>query len=128
MTDYEIVYYVARNGACPFKDFLEGSQDKVRAKFFKIMKVLEALGPNLKRPLSDTLRDGIRELRVVFSGSQHRAFYFFSDGRRIIVTHGIVKKSDRVPPGEIERAIRYRNDYLSRRASGEIEEDPPSHV
>ncbi len=70
--------------------------------------------------LADVLRGGIRELRVVFGGDQFRALYFFWDGDQIIVTHGIIKKSDKVPPAEIERAIRYRADYIGRKKRGEL--------
>lgn len=92
------------------------------AKFIKLLTLLQEHGPNLKRPYADALRDGIRELRLIFNRNQYRALYFFTDGRRIIITHGIIKKSDEVPGKEIDRAIRYRDDYDERKRHGEIEE------
>lgn len=35
-------------------------------------------------------------------------------GKRIIITHGFLKKTDRVPEGEIERAERIIQDFLER--------------
>ena len=116
----KISYYTTARGDCPFQSFLDGSTEKVKAKFFKLMTILQEQGPNLTRPYADILRDGIRELRVIFGGDQFRAFYFFWDGAEIIVTHGIIKKSDKVPPGEIDRALRYRADYIRRKKSGEL--------
>mgnify|MGYP001564565848 CR=1 FL=1 len=58
-------------------------------------------------------------LRAGFGGDQYRAFYFFWDAGDIVVTHGLIKKSDQVPPGEIDRALRYRDDFLRRKASDE---------
>jgi phage-related protein len=116
---YVVKYYVTARGDCPFKTFLEGSQPKVQAKFIKILDLLAHQGPNLKRPYADMLRDGIRELRVLFSGNQYRALYFFIMGRHIVITHGILKNTDRVPPEEIDRALRYKGDLEMRLKRGE---------
>ena len=32
-------------------------------------------------------------------------------GSKIIMTHGFRKKTDKTPPGEIDRAKEYRKDY-----------------
>ncbi|MCI0693237.1 type II toxin-antitoxin system RelE/ParE family toxin [candidate division KSB1 bacterium] len=40
--------------------------------------------------------------------------YFFTRGNTIILPHGFVKKTTKVPENEIERAIRYRRDYVVR--------------
>lgn len=40
--------------------------------------------------------------------------YFFS-GKIIVVTHGFLKKSSKVPPEEIERAKRSMNDYMRKK-------------
>lgn len=85
------------------------------------LDLLQEHGPNLKRPYADILRDDIRELRVGFASSQYRAFYFFMAGAHIVITHGILKNMDKVPPGEIERAIRYKRDWEERLKRGEIE-------
>ena len=114
-----IRYYTTPRGDCPFESFLDGSTDKVRTKFLKLLGVLEERGSELRRPYADFLRDGIWELRVGFGGDQYRAFYFFWDAGDIVVTHGLIKKSDQVPPGEIDRALRYRDDFLRRKASDE---------
>jgi phage-related protein len=117
---YEISYYKTVRGDCPFQSFLDGATIKVENKFAKLIEVLREEGPNLKRPYADVLRDGIRELRVGFGGDQFRALYFFILGRRVVITHGIIKKTEEVPVAEIERAIRYRRDYCQRLDRGDI--------
>jgi len=67
------------------------------------------------------LRDGIRELRVAFGGNSYRAFYFFIVGDLIVITHAFIKKTDKVPQAEIDRALRYRCDFESRLRRGEFE-------
>ncbi|MDO9027634.1 MAG: type II toxin-antitoxin system RelE/ParE family toxin [Candidatus Roizmanbacteria bacterium] len=49
-------------------------------------------------------KNGIFELRVSFENRISRSFYFYESGRRIIFTHGFVKKEQRTPNSEIERA------------------------
>jgi len=116
---YRIDFYRTPRGDRPFQIFLDGCTDKVRSKFIKWLDLLKEQGPDLKRPYADALRDGIRELRVALGGDQYRALYFFWDGDTIVITHGIIKKTAEVPPGEIDRAIRYRADYLRNKRSGD---------
>ena len=117
---YQTLYYKTTRGDCPFQTFLDGTTDRVRSKFFKLLKLLEEHGPNLKRPYADALRDGIRELRVGLGGDQYRALYFFVSGRTIVITHGIIKKTDAVPAGELQRAINYKNDFFARWNNKEV--------
>ena len=41
--------------------------------------------------------------------------------KKIIITHGFLKKSNIIPVGEIERAERIMQDFLQRYKRGEIE-------
>lgn len=42
--------------------------------------------------------------------------YFFTIGKKIILTNGFTKKTLKTPPGEIELAKKYRADYERREA------------
>ena len=46
---------------------------------------------------------------------QSRCRSFFVVGRKIILTNGFVKKTDRTPRAEIDLAKKYRDEYLSRK-------------
>jgi len=116
---WEILFYETIRGECPFRTFLDSSDAKVQAKFIKLLDLLEEHGPDLKRPYADLLRDGIRELRVRYGTKRYRALYFFVIDDRIVISHAIVKKSERVPPGEIERALRCREDFRRRQGARE---------
>ncbi|HXS99102.1 MAG TPA: type II toxin-antitoxin system RelE/ParE family toxin [Elusimicrobiota bacterium] len=118
---YRIAFYRTPRDECPFQIFLEGHNEKVRTKFGKLVTALEEYGPNLKRPYADILRDDIRELRVGFGGNSYRALYFFFIRDLIVITHAFTKKTDSVPPAEIERALRYKKDFETRLALGEYE-------
>lgn len=59
--------------------------------------------------------DGIWEVRVSSGSDIYRIFSFFAGNSVVILTHGLVKKTQKTPPGEIERAEAYKREYLSRR-------------
>lgn len=77
------------------------------------IQLLQELGINLHRPHADFLRDKTYELRARDRKKQLRILYFFFDGNKIIFSHGIVKKSGRVPDAEIDRAIMHYEDYIA---------------
>ncbi|MGH7594705.1 MAG: type II toxin-antitoxin system RelE/ParE family toxin [bacterium] len=112
---YSIIYYETVDGDCPVRKFIE-EFDLIRERpaIYARLALLEEHGPQLKRPYVDFLRDKIYELRFKISKKQVRILYFFTRGNTIILTHGFVKKTTKVPENEIERAIRYRRDYLDR--------------
>jgi phage-related protein len=111
---YTIIYYKTRRGAVPAREFVEKLTVKVQSKIRKQILLLSYEGPKLKRPYADYLRDGIYELRVKFSPNEYRVLYFFFLRTNIILTHGFVKKSDKVPESEIEKAIKYKLEFKER--------------
>ena len=98
----------------PMIDFLESLSIKERAKIFAaIDKLIElknhALQP--KENLSKHLDDGIFELRVSFENRIARSLYFYESNRQIIFTHGFIKKEQKTPKGEIEKARTIRHTW-----------------
>ena len=79
------------------------------------LEFLEENGPALREPFSKPLGDGIFEIRAKQGSNISRVLYFFVIGRKIILTNGFVKKTAKTPPGEIERAKRYRADFQRRK-------------
>lgn len=94
-------------GKVPMIEFLDslaaGERAKVFASIEKLVE-LESEGMAPKENLSKHLADGIFELRVGFENRVARSFYFYEAARRIIFTHGFVKKEQKTPKGEITRA------------------------
>jgi len=116
---YEVIFYLDKRGRCPTDEFLDQLQSKIKAKIEKWIEKLEEEGPNLPRPFADVVRGKIRELRIGFGANRYRFLYFFF-GKKIVITHGFLKKIDRVPVEEIERAERRMQDFLQRYERGEI--------
>ena len=114
---YKVEFYRDRKGRCFAIEFLNEFQTKIRAKIAKWIDKLREKGPDLPRPYADIVRGKIRELRVSFGSNKYRFLYFFF-GERIIITHGFLKKTDRIPEGEIERADRIMQDFLQKNKGG----------
>jgi phage-related protein len=60
------------------------------------------------------MQDGLFELRVRFAADIVRVFYFFFAGNKIIVTNGFVKKTQKTPLNELNKALKYKRDYEGR--------------
>ncbi|MBR0095678.1 MAG: type II toxin-antitoxin system RelE/ParE family toxin [Synergistaceae bacterium] len=114
MPDFEVIYYNKKNGDSPAKDFLDSLDEKMAAKMLRAINRLEEAGASLREPYSKPLGDGIFELRTQFSTDIARVLYFFIINNRAVLTHGFIKKTQKTPPQEIEKAKRYRKDYLQR--------------
>ena len=106
-----VEYYELENGTCPVEEFILKQDNKMQAKIFAALELLESKGPALREPYSKVLDDGIFEVRAKQGSDISRVLYFFVVGRRVILTNGFVKKTVKTPPREIARAKRYRADF-----------------
>lgn len=114
MREFEIVFYDKPDGSEPVKEFLLSVDDKMRARMMRTIELLAKNGTTLRMPYSEHLVDGIFELRAKVGSDISRVLYFFVIGKRIVLTNGFVKKTQKTPKREIETAKKYRNEYLSR--------------
>lgn len=117
---WNIIYYETAKEECPVEDFINSRSMNNRVKILNWLEQLEIQGPNLPRPYTDLLEDGIHELRIKLSGEQIRIIYFFCFKEFIILTHAFRKNTDKVPKIEIGKAKRYRNDFLARFSENEL--------
>ena len=115
MSRFEVVFYEAVGGKQPAKDFLLSLDKKMRAKMAQMISLLQDNGYELREPYSKHLSDGIFELRAKEGSGITRVLYFFYVDEHIILTNGFIKKTQKTPRREIERAKKYRTDYLRRK-------------
>lgn len=113
--EFEVIFYEKPDGTEPAKDFILSLDKKMRAKVIRTIELLEKNGNMLREPESKVIEDGILELRIKVGSDISRVLYFFTDGQKAILTNGFVKKTQRTPRSEIEKAKAYRADYLSRK-------------
>ena len=111
---FQLEFYETADAKTPVSDFLDSLDDKMAAKLLGLMEILEEKGTELRLPYSEHLDDGIFELRCKLGSNITRALYFFYSGKKIIVTNGFVKKTQKTPPSEIKLAKSRREDWIKR--------------
>ncbi|MCK6614705.1 MAG: type II toxin-antitoxin system RelE/ParE family toxin [Ignavibacteriaceae bacterium] len=98
-------------------DIFLGSLDPkaVRKILFNVDLAEQTNDPRLFKKL----RNDIWEFRTNFIGNQIRLLAFWDKAgpkeTLVIATHGFIKKTDKTPDREIERAVRLRNNYFKQK-------------
>lgn len=111
---FEVEYYESEAGERPAEAFMDSVGPKMKAKIFGCVALLKERGSLLSGPYSSHLKDGIFELRASLGNNAARVLYFFVSGQKAILTHGFVKKTQKTPRSQIERAKRLRADWKRR--------------
>lgn len=93
-------------------DFLRHLPQKVKAKVvYNIGKSMYVLDNSLFKKLENT---DIWEFRTLYNGNAYRLFAFWDteEDTLVIATHGMIKKSQRTPLKEIEKAEAKEKEYF----------------
>ena len=96
---FEINYFHARVLA-----EIESWPVDVVADYARLVELLIEHGPNLRLPHSRAFGDGLFELRPKGRSGIGRAFYCYMQGKRVIVLHAFIKKSQQTPDNELKLA------------------------
>ena len=110
---YEVKFYRDHRGKCQVVEFISRLNIKEREKVTKWIEMLERHGPDLPRPYADIIKGKIRELRIGFGTNEYRFLYFFYS-KRIIITNGFIKKTDKVAVEDVEMADRIMEEFMRR--------------
>ncbi len=122
MEKFNIIMYESEAGRLPVVEFLSSiKDDKLLAKIYRDIKLLEVSGNLLREPYSKALNNGLFELRTKQGTNISRIIYFFIVGNNIVLTNGFIKKTQKTPTSEIEKALEYRKDFLKRYNGGTYE-------
>lgn len=115
MQEYEIEFYNKPDGSEPAKEFILSLDKKMQAKVLRTVALLREEGTFLREPYSKALDDGIFEIRTKFGSDITRVLYIFVIGKRVILTNGFIKKTQKTLASEITLAKQYRIEYLTRK-------------
>jgi putative addiction module killer protein len=75
------------------------TRDRVPAKFVKF------------------IRDGVYELRMEYGRNIYRVFFIFDEEKVVVLFNGFQKKTQQVPTGEIDKALKIKEDYYANKRS-----------
>lgn len=92
-----------------FDHLEEKSREKILYNIWKSRQVND-------NELFKKLEGEIWEFRTLYNGKKYRLLSFwdkrFKEESLVIVTHGIIKKTSKMPKKEIEKAERIRQEYF----------------
>lgn len=74
------------------------------ARFVRYAERMEIYGPDLGMPHTRAMGNGLFELRLKAAEGIARVFYCTLVGRRIVMLHQFIKKSDKTPGKELDIA------------------------
>ncbi|MFH1846879.1 MAG: type II toxin-antitoxin system RelE/ParE family toxin [Candidatus Omnitrophota bacterium] len=94
--------------------FLIDLASKERRKVVWVLKLLEDLEFIPKEYWKKLKPSDIWECRIKLGSNVYRIFGFF-EGKDIVLTHGIEKKTQKTPRAEIKKAERYKAEHKSHR-------------
>ena len=97
-------------------EFLESLDEKAREKIYYNIRKAQVTSD---KELFKKLTNEIWEFRTLFNKTHYRLFAFWDRTDKIdtvvISTHGLIKKTDKTPKGDIEKAERLRKVYLEQK-------------
>lgn len=97
-------------------EFLDNLEEKTRDKI--IYNIHKARAVNDKE-LFKKLKGEIWEFRTLFNRSHYRLFAFWDktaiSDTVVILTHGLIKKNDKTPLGDIAKAEKLRKLYFEQK-------------
>ena len=114
---YDIIFYEKENGKSEVWDFLEtlrlksATNKDARIQYKQALLYIELLQNNgtfLPENITKHVEDGIWELRP----GRNRIFNFCCEKDAFVLLHSFLKKTQKTPRREIERAKAERADYI----------------
>lgn len=97
--DYSITYYSE-----VVQEEILALPDTLAARYVVLTRRMVALGPNLGEPHTKAFGNGLFELRLKGAEGIARVFFCTIVGRRIVMLHSFVKKTNKTPLRELEVA------------------------
>jgi phage-related protein len=97
--DFEITYYSTK-----VQEQIFDLPDTLAARYIVLTRRMLAIGPNLGEPHTKSMGSGLFELRLKGAEGIARVFFCTLIGKRIVMLHSFIKKTDRTPKRELEVA------------------------
>ena len=109
---FTIEWYYDKDGKSVAYNYFDDSTFDQKSKFYFLIKRIGDTGKIYDITKFRYEGDDI----YAFKPQSDRYLSFFTDGKKIIITNGFKKKTDKMPKNEKDLAIRLRQDYLERKS------------
>lgn len=93
-------------------DFYDGVEDEIarlpvhlQARFLHLLELIEKHGANLGAPHTESMGDGLFEIRAKAKEGIARGLFCYMQGKHIYVVHVFVKKTQKTPKKALNLAL-----------------------
>lgn len=86
---------------------------KIQARMIKLLELMEKHGANLGPPHTESMGDGLFEVRAKAQEGIGRGLFCYLKDKNIIVLHAFVKKSQKTPKHELSLAKQRQKEVQS---------------
>lgn len=86
--------------------------DTLLARYLKLTDLMEQYGANLGEPHTKAMKGGLFELRLKGKEGIARVFYCTKVGKKIYMLHSFIKKSQKTPPKELDKAKKRMQEVM----------------
>lgn len=116
---YKVEFYRDKDGKSEIADYLDDLERKSEAdknarvnkdKILAYMIALGEFGTRIGKPFVKHIESDLWELRPL----RNRIFFFYWKDNKYVLLHYFIKKSQKTPKKEIEKAKSNLKDYLER--------------
>jgi phage-related protein len=76
----------------------------ILANYLHILEIIEEFGPTIGRPYTAPMGGGLFEIRAKGKEGIGRSLFCTVKGKEIIILHSFIKKTQKTPKKEIEKA------------------------
>ncbi|MEI6652481.1 MAG: type II toxin-antitoxin system RelE/ParE family toxin [Chlorobiaceae bacterium] len=92
---------------------IEAWPESIKIDYARIVELLMDYGHELRMPYSRAMGNGLFEIRPKGKDGIGRALYCFQTGRRIIILHAFIKKSQATPRKELVLALKRMKEVIN---------------
>ncbi len=116
---WKVILYRDKDGKYPVQEFLGGLGKVARATVLRDVGLLRQFGLTVGSPMVKPI-SGVRklwELRSKTADGAVRIFYVAITGKRFVLLHGFIKKTQKTPPSELAVARKRLAEVLEQESS-----------
>ena len=107
---YVIEWFHSDKGKSPALEYYQSLPAADRRKVLRLFQLMGETGQIHNKTMFRNEGDKI----YAFKPQPHRFLSFFFEGNKVIITNGFIKKQQKLPKLEKDRALRLRDDYQHR--------------
>lgn len=109
----EVIYYISSKGNCPIKEFLDSLSEIQQAKILRVIEIIKNYGLQQARSYVKKITNTpFWEIRIL-GRDNIRVVYVVPYKDTVLILHGFIKKSQKIPGKELSLAFKRYKEWIS---------------